>query len=114
MRISDWSSDVCSSDLLAHVLAQCPVKPVDRHEGKAVDLDVIGHLLDGHLRGEQFGAFGRVDALKTAVAGRQSEGCRVGKEGVIPCRSRGSPCHQTIKQNGLSTYFIQPITNLPP
>src|SRR3546814_9818838 len=30
MRISDWSSDVCSSDLLANALTKLGVKPGDR------------------------------------------------------------------------------------
>src|SRR3546814_5724788 len=59
MRISDWSSDVCSSDLLAHRGAKVDVAQVgrdDRHPYLvgAVDLagtdglDHVGHRVQGH------------------------------------------------------------------
>src|SRR3546814_17131970 len=35
----------------------------------------------------------------TAIEIRRSEERRVGKEGVSPCRSRWSPCHQTQKRD---------------
>src|SRR3546814_2133068 len=63
MRISDWSSDVCSSDLLA---------------ARADRLDPLG--LDG-------------DALAGAGGVGRSEERRVGKECVSTCRSRWSPYH---------------------
>src|SRR3546814_3441041 len=51
MRISDWSSDVCSSDLLRHVLragaAAPPVEAVPgrllRHLGGLLE-EVVGHV----------------------------------------------------------------------
>src|SRR3546814_9280597 len=68
MRISDWSSDVCSSDLLARLgrLFLCLV----------LVLAIIEDLGDGRLGG-----------------GRRSEERRVGKECVSTCRSRWSPYH---------------------
>src|SRR3546814_2126931 len=68
MRISDWSSDVCSSDLLVH-------NPPDR------DLVARQSNFDETLRG-------RIDA-----AFPRSEERRVGKECVSTCRSRWSPYH---------------------
>src|SRR3546814_1765645 len=67
MRISDWSSDVCSSDLVGFA----------RRGG-------IGdrHLVD---RDAFTGHRGLVD--------RRSEERRVGKECVSTCRSRWSPYH---------------------
>src|SRR3546814_2719758 len=69
MRISDWSSDVCSSDL--------------RQARRALRLPagiLLGrHRLDG--QGPDFGAEPR------------SEERRVGKECVSTCRSRWSPYH---------------------
>src|SRR3546814_5973011 len=69
MRISDWSSDVCSSDL----------SPADdkrfsgsRRHGRGSAGDEI------HLRAKQFD---------------RSEERRVGKECVSTCRSRWSPYH---------------------
>src|SRR3546814_10152741 len=78
MRISDWSSDVCSSDL-------------------AIDLRV--HLYGGadrqHLSHDYEVRVGQQErpALYRTLSGRQrqrSEERRVGKEGVSTCRSRWS------------------------
>src|SRR3546814_3240549 len=66
MRISDWSSDVCSSDLLQ----QCRLQP---HRTR------IPHL--GFLHQVARQGIGR------------SEERRVGKECVSTCRSRWSPYH---------------------
>src|SRR3546814_5910408 len=65
MRISDWSSDVCSSDLRCE--SPAPLK----------------HETQGALR---------VSMAWRDFAGR-SEERRVGKECVSTCRSRWSPYH---------------------
>src|SRR3546814_10009544 len=90
MRISDWSSDVCSSDL-ARIHAQEVVAVQSR-----VHVDVqMRHLL---------GCSGtdRVPQAQTLVrkglAYRRSEERRVGKECVSTCRSRWSPNHLKKKQ----------------
>src|SRR3546814_2192016 len=71
MRISDWSSDVCSSDLLFGArLVPLP--------GLAVRTD--GRAISGFL----------VPDLRLS---RRSEERRVGKECVSTCRSRWSPYH---------------------
>src|SRR3546814_9960438 len=65
MRISDWSSDVCSSDL------------------GSLDAIGLGRRLERiaqHHRGRQ-------------NRGQRSEERRVGKECVSTCRSRWSPYH---------------------
>src|SRR3546814_7342901 len=58
MRISDWSSDVCSSDLLLAELGHQRGLVFDQHDFAVVDdADAIGHLL-GFLdvvRGENNG-----------------------------------------------------------
>src|SRR3546814_11233366 len=99
MRISDWSSDVCSSDLVdagadrgqrARAAAQAALAG----GGKAVIIGAIGQQprdLDMDAVAEfgmrQFGAL-RHQLAKAAV---RSEDRRVGKECVRPCRSRWSP-----------------------
>src|SRR3546814_7126464 len=78
MRISDWSSDVCSSDL-GH--------PADvEGEGPGAARD---RLHEAHLRqpGHDLGA-----AYRQQPADR-SEERRVGKACVSTCRSRWSPYH---------------------
>src|SRR3546814_10803466 len=97
MRISDWSSDVCSSDLdtdlksgitvlllgaLRHYLAIVHLQHGDRHV-RAVLREQPGH---SQLACNQSGPHGR------------SEERRVGKEGVSTCRSRWSPYHKKKKQ----------------
>src|SRR3546814_1432409 len=66
LRISDWSSDVCSSDLVEHCNGREP------HES---------------------GARGSFVSVAPERGRRRSEERRVGKECVSTCRSRWSPYH---------------------
>src|SRR3546814_4658599 len=74
MRISNWSSDVCSSDLDDPVLEDVHCDAPHR-DGPAAWI----------------GASGRVST--PAVRLSRSEERRVGKECVSTCRSRWSPSH---------------------
>src|SRR3546814_15766345 len=89
MRISDWSSDVCSSDL--HLLGV-----LDLGGGKG---GVLDHIREQIERRRQIRAR-RVDADIGAIriragrnVGTRSEERRVGKECVSTCSSRWSPYH---------------------
>src|SRR3546814_12979566 len=97
MRISDWSSDVCSSDLMGYLAERgipCP-RPVLSFDG-----DNLGELngkpaaLVSCLRGH---SIEQASAGHCAEVGRvlaeRSEERRVGKECVSTCRSRWSPYH---------------------
>src|SRR3546814_9624633 len=77
MRISDWSSDVCSSDL-----------PVDDEHDAVVGPEVgeVGTRLRLFPGGEH-GLFRVLSGIW------RSEERRVGKECVSTCRSRWSPYH---------------------
>src|SRR3546814_12082293 len=75
MRISDWSSDVCSSDLMRTPIAYALAWP-DRMPAPTPRLDLAG------LASLSFEA---------PDPARRSEERRVGKECVRPCRSRWSP-----------------------
>src|SRR3546814_14442049 len=80
MRISDWSSDVCSSDLVAGAFVgeQALVQRlVDDPVREYVKPAAGGPVLRPHLRRRL----------------RRSEERRVGKECVSTCRSRWSPSH---------------------
>src|SRR3546814_7399050 len=77
MRISDWSSDVCSSDL-TH-------EPIDT-------VRYIANRSSGRQGFAIAGALAAEGAAVTLIAGR-SEERRVGKECVSTCRSRWSPYH---------------------
>src|SRR3546814_14387574 len=97
MRISDWSSDVCSSDL----------RP--GRGGGAVDPE---RYFGGHRRRYPAARGAISDARAAMVAGGPAEGDdagggsseerRVGQECVSTCRSRWSPYHY-IRTNHAST-----------
>src|SRR3546814_7981402 len=83
MRISDWSSDVCSSDLCRSL--RCV---------QDAELDA------GTIRGVRHQAAEGVDLLDQVTLAdaadrwiARSEERRVGKECVSTCRSRWSPYH---------------------
>src|SRR3546814_14508316 len=86
MRISDWSSDVCSSDL-ALALAQ---------DGRAFPRWMWPQWIIRFLQ-RRFQQFNGRDRSRRNVAHHydldRSEERRVGKECVSTCRSRWSPYH---------------------
>src|SRR3546814_1241805 len=79
MRISDWSSDVCSSDLMVDDVMSGVDELIRRGLVDADRMRVYGHSNGGAV----------VDYLIT----QRSEERRVGKECVSTCRSRWSPYH---------------------
>src|SRR3546814_9684116 len=82
MRISDWSSDVCSSDLLG---------------GGGEDLpggQPVGDIRAAHLGDQRSQPHRLVHVLVIGAIGAiRSEERRVGKECVSTCRSRWSSYH---------------------
>src|SRR3546814_2052318 len=88
MRISDWSSDVCSSDLVVGIGLQ--------HVFRDLQYLLVGQARKAAenvlpLARESFiVAAGR---HSVALADRRSEERRVGKECVSTCRSRWPPAH---------------------
>src|SRR3546814_10551695 len=84
MRISDWSSDVCSSDLPARRKhRRGPVRQLRRAIGRA----------EAESRRPQLIHSPRKRTPPCASKERRSEERRVGKECVSTCRSRWSPYH---------------------
>src|SRR3546814_12105473 len=100
MRISDWSSDVCSSDLILlrdgdeglEVLMVERTGSASYAAGKFV-------FPGGTVDAADAGHAGPEAALRVAAIRETYEECgraeerRVGKECVSPCRSRWSPSH---------------------
>src|SRR3546814_16170990 len=104
MRISDWSSDVCSSDLLRQrdgtvkrILVFFGGSDTMNQTPKAVEAikqlkrpDIAVDVVVG-------GAYQHCAELQELMAGMpnivRSEERRVGKEWVSTCRSRWSPDH---------------------
>src|SRR3546814_20776889 len=100
MRISDWSSDVCSSDLSAENLTSFAGIVVPQSSGcagavRSGRFPGAGGLLDhaedvGLLQDQQILAVDRHFGAGV-LAEQRSEERRVGKEGVSTCRTRSSP-----------------------
>src|SRR3546814_1728458 len=86
MRISDWSSDVCSSDLSRHRdSAQDSINQVGQEMTRR-NMNIQPTLT------ERPGLPVRIIVNRDLVL-RRSEERRVGKECVSTCRSRWSPYH---------------------
>src|SRR3546814_3230019 len=85
MRISDWSSDVCSSDLSVAIAATSFEQNCSFCSAKALPL--THHSAVSATLSPEPGC-----ALSTRLRIR-SEERRVGKECVSTCRSRWSPYH---------------------
>src|SRR3546814_17711639 len=101
MRISDWSSDVCSSDLPSKVMKKMTVSTATLGFPRIGTRRELKFALESFWAGKS-----SLADLQTAAAGlrvvhwaRQkalgaairSEARRVGNEGVSQCRSRWSP-----------------------
>src|SRR3546814_13435796 len=101
MRISDWSSDVCSSDLGDYARMQTALRLFaaagDRIElvgGRRIEPDA--QLADAESPRLVFLPSFQLndpDAFGARVPAFRSEERRVGKECVSTCRSRWSPSH---------------------
>src|SRR3546814_12863065 len=98
MRISDWSSDVCSSDL----------RGLNRlHQFDKVELVQITHPDQSYQTLEGMSSYVQTLLMKLGLKYRvlrlcggdmgRSEERRVGKECVSTCRSRWSPYHKKKK-----------------
>src|SRR3546814_14577614 len=100
MRISDWSSDVCSSDLIGGLSSALRVARLGAAAGlpctpHSANLSMVTiftmHLLRTIPNAGKY--------LELSIEGpdyypwQRSEERRVGKECVSTCRSRWSPCH---------------------
>src|SRR3546814_20714512 len=98
MRISDWSSDVCSSDL----------RSVAKRAGRRRSYAVASPSCLRSAR--PIGPTTKPLPLKLF---RRSEERRVGKECVSTCRSRWSPYHSKKKQHNNNTPYHYPNTLTP-
>src|SRR3546814_1136362 len=83
MRISDWSSDVCSSDLMQVAREYLHRRHQRRHP----------HCHGEHLARMGVGLVTEEMPRAHAANNQRSEERRVGKECVNTCRSRWSPYH---------------------
>src|SRR3546814_16603856 len=103
MRISDWSSDVCSSDLGAARQVAGVMPAVRRQSGRGqlgtAPLLPFGQFLDGidadaeldQVQGHHGSGKRRPETPWGNDFRARSEERRVGKEGVSTCRTRWAP-----------------------
>src|SRR3546814_11913778 len=114
MRISDWSSDVCSSDLGNYVYARTDIRaPTDGMWPNARTVfwninnaisSAMYRFAPGPTRGELFD-FYPVKIAPGSIRPR-SEERRVGKECVSTCRSRWLPFHLKKQHKKKKLYII--------
>src|SRR3546814_14749623 len=102
MRISDWSSDVCSSDLRFQPCLAPDLTPVGRliRDGQAQgdvglmrvagSAEHVSQIDAPGLRPPSCGGLAPT-AYRSSSTGDRSEERRVGKEWVSTCRTWGSP-----------------------
>src|SRR3546814_17348966 len=102
MRISDWSSDVCSSDLhnVFVLYIQTRGSKSQKHYAEkfsALGEDILQILIsdrDAVVRGvTKEDAFALIDEFSKRYDAERSEERREGKASVSPCRSWWSPFH---------------------
>src|SRR3546814_20061705 len=115
MRISDWSSEVCSSDLAAgfHRLESTREVVFGRAKTATSCSDCIHCGADSaDFEIDEVGIRHNVVDVcheNGGIVRNRSEARRVGKESVSTCRSRWSPYHQKNKQQ--HTNYIQHTHN---
>src|SRR3546814_18432549 len=103
MRISDWSSDVCSSDLLAEPRLALGQRVGSGAAARLGSIDQLGECRALFRQRHR-------DAGQSLDLGR-SEERRAGKECVSTCRSRWSRYHSKKKQY-TNTFSILTIHTL--
>src|SRR3546814_19331706 len=98
MRISDWSSDVCSSDLALGNQAgddqACRRAQIGRHDRRTFETldagDNGGIAFDQNLRAHAV----HLVEVHEAILDNRTDKRSVGKECVSTCQSRWSPYHK--------------------
>src|SRR3546814_12264997 len=104
MRISDWSSDVCSSDLLGGFPASSHAETVKGRTYYRLTVNGLASRADATSLCQQLKAQGQTCFIRAMGGGEtiqraakagsmRSEERSVGKECVSTCRYRGSPDH---------------------
>src|SRR3546814_11751699 len=111
MRISDWSSDVCSSDL-EHRIAGDEDEDLGGVRETVIAVGNPAHHIVGNVVEENEDQRHPAEEIEPQVAylrrrrtgrrgGGRSEERRVGKECVRTCRDRGSPYHDITNYKNL-------------
>src|SRR3546814_12970741 len=97
MRISDWSSDVCSSDLILSTAGQAETALALQAQVPHRTAGTFAHAAMHTPVEVSDRAVAYADAIEAdclvAIGGGRSAERRVGKEWVSTCRARWSPYH---------------------
>src|SRR3546814_2026797 len=100
MRISDWSSDVCSSDLCDYAdctypsaTKTCTPHPPNHSSSSCAHASIPTTALAQHIPDDRLPGYANALEAVFTIASQRSEERRVGKECVRTCRSRWSPYH---------------------
>src|SRR3546814_20198584 len=98
MRISDWSSDVCSSDLVAVGIGQC-LAAFGLEVQRPSRPETLEDIVRPRAGSDQFRLSRgfEIGAAKAERSRKSSEESRVGTECVRTCRSRWSAYHEKKK-----------------
>src|SRR3546814_16459480 len=112
MRISDWSSDMCSSDLDARIWRHfrrisTPYPDRFRSLDRIRRIELLSLLLLLRRWGARLMAMSTDHTAEVPGFSVRSEVRRVGKEYVSTCRSGCSSCHKKKKINENFTQSIQ-------
>src|SRR3546814_19354237 len=114
MRISDWSSDGCSSDLRMQLLIDMNLSPrwIDWFAGVGIEAVHWSMVGENNAPDSEIMAYASVNGyvvithdldFSTILAAthgeKRSEERRIGKACVSPCRSRLSPHHSNKNTN---------------
>src|SRR3546814_20402265 len=113
MRISDWSSDVCSSDLqrianrhLGHVLQDLARHGTDVGATVAANLGFIAHTTQSHAYKLSSGCARNGLHQRGLALAAGSEERRVGEECVSTGSSRWQPDHSKNKHRKYNTKHV--------
>src|SRR3546814_18649023 len=108
MRISDWSSDVCSSDLRTADSPHRAARDTRAQRGASTGLRMPLRAATRPRRRE-----GTPPRRTGCACAQRSEERRVGKECVSTCRSRWSPSHYKKKNHTNKDYATTQQINAP-
>src|SRR3546814_12466734 len=110
MRISDWSSDVCSSDLLNVTGADDVVRKVKEVFASLYNDRAIAYRVHHGFQHEDVFLYAGVQLMVRSDCGAsgvlRSEERRVGKECVSTCRSRWSQYHLKKKNKDIISHIL--------
>src|SRR3546814_15902127 len=109
MRISDWSSDVCSSDLRPYWWTLKPMPNMSAGCSTSRESESVHFPSHWRCSVARFRLLSPGTGTRQKCCSSRSEERRVGKECVSTCRSRWSPYQSKIKQTIIENMYERVI-----